>query len=53
MKKIIIAVLAVASLSACSTTEKGAGIGAVGGAIVGGALTNNVRGAAVGVVSAA
>lgn len=35
-------------MAACSTTEKGAGIGAVGGAILGGAITGDVRGAAIG-----
>ncbi|MBP2510369.1 hypothetical protein J2855_004022 [Agrobacterium tumefaciens] len=35
-------------LTACTSTEKGAGIGAATGAVVGGAATGNVRGAAVG-----
>lgn len=48
MKKIIIPVLAILSLSACSSTERGAGIGAASGAVIGGVATGNVRGAAVG-----
>mgnify|MGYP000870946188 CR=1 FL=1 len=48
MKRMFIAVLAVLSLSACTSTERGAGIGAASGAVIGGVATGNVRGAAVG-----
>jgi len=48
MKKLFILAAALMSLSACSTTEKGAAIGAGAGAIVGGVATNSVAGAAVG-----
>lgn len=48
MKRMFIPVLAVLSLSACTSTERGAGIGAASGAVIGGVATGNVRGAAVG-----
>lgn len=54
MKKLNSAVVAVAALGAlalgsCETpTGQGAGIGAATGAIIGGAATGNVRGAAIG-----
>lgn len=51
MKKIIlvvVALLALFSLSACTSTQKGAGVGAVAGAVIGGATTGSVAGAAVG-----
>ncbi|WDZ77292.1 glycine zipper domain-containing protein [Ensifer adhaerens] len=48
MKKILIVASLILPLAACTQTEKGAAIGATGGAIIGGAATNNVRGAAVG-----
>ena len=46
----ILAMLALVGLgvTGCSSTERGAGIGAVSGAVIGGAATGNVRGAAVG-----
>ncbi|MDH0911751.1 glycine zipper family protein [Rhizobium pusense] len=40
-------------LTACTSTEKGAGIGAATGAVVGGVATGNVGGAVVGGVSGA
>lgn len=43
-----VALGSVAMLSGCSQTEKGAAIGAVGGAAVGAAVTGNAGGAAVG-----
>jgi phage tail tape-measure protein len=47
--KNIAAILCVGiALASCTTTEKGAGIGAVSGAIIGGAVTGDIRGAAVG-----
>ncbi|MCV9998661.1 glycine zipper domain-containing protein [Pararhizobium sp. YC-54] len=48
MKNILLAALLILPLTACTQTEKGAGIGAASGAIIGGAATGNVRGAAVG-----
>ena len=48
MKKILIVASLILPLAACTQTEKGAAIGATGGAIIGGAATGNVRGAAVG-----
>lgn len=48
MYKIIFPLLAALSLTACSSTERGAGIGAASGAVIGGVATGNVRGAAVG-----
>lgn len=48
MHKMIIPLLAALSLTACSSTERGAGIGAASGAVIGGVATGNVRGAAVG-----
>jgi uncharacterized protein YcfJ len=40
--------LASLSLTSCSPTQQGAGIGAATGAVVGGAVTGDGRGAAVG-----
>jgi hypothetical protein len=51
MKKIMsiaVAALAALSLAACTTTEQGAGIGAVAGGVVGAATTGTVAGAAIG-----
>ncbi|MDB5538985.1 MAG: hypothetical protein JWQ89_712 [Devosia sp.] len=51
MRKVLsmVAVLTTAlSLSACSTTEKAASVGAVTGAVVGGTTTGTVGGALVG-----
>lgn len=48
MKKLFLVAAAVLSLSACSSTEKGAAGGAAAGAIIGGVATNSVAGAAVG-----
>lgn len=48
MKTIIVGVLICLSLSACSQTQKGAGIGAASGAIIGGLSTGTWEGAAVG-----
>ncbi|ASV88256.1 YMGG-like Gly-zipper family protein (plasmid) [Ochrobactrum quorumnocens] len=48
MKKIISSVLVCLTLTACSQTEKGAGIGAAGGAIIGGLASGTWEGAAVG-----
>jgi hypothetical protein len=48
MHKFLIIAAAALSLSACSTTEQGAGIGAVAGGLVGAATTGTVAGAAVG-----
>jgi len=45
----IIAIAAVAALAGCSQTERGAGIGALGGAAVGAAVANDpLEGAIVG-----
>jgi uncharacterized protein YcfJ len=48
MKKIILGVLVCVALTACSQTEKGAGIGAASGAIIGGLASGTWEGAAVG-----
>ena len=48
MHKILIALVAALSLTACSTTEQGAGIGALTGGLVGAATTGTVAGAAIG-----
>ena len=48
MKKVLVILAAALALSACSTTEQGAGIGAVTGGLIGAATTGNVVGAAVG-----
>jgi len=48
MKKLMFALIAAGSLSACTATEQGAGVGAATGAVIGGVATGNVRGAAVG-----
>jgi len=46
---IILAVILTAfTLSACTTTQKAAGVGAVAGGIIGGATTGSFAGAAVG-----
>jgi len=48
MHKLIIALVAALSLTACTTTEQGAGIGALTGGLLGAASTGTVAGAAVG-----
>lgn len=49
MRNMIIALVAVTALAGCSQTEKGAGIGVLGGAAVGAAVANDpVEGAIIG-----
>lgn len=48
MKTILIVVAAALVLSACSTTEQGAGVGALAGGAIGAATTGTVAGTAVG-----
>jgi len=48
MKKILIVIAAALSLSACTTTQQGAGVGAAVGAVAGAATTGTVLGTAVG-----
>ena len=48
MKKLIVALAAVVALAGCSTAEKDAAMGGVGGAIVGGLITGDAGGALVG-----
>ena len=48
MHKILIVLAAALSLTACTTTEQGAGIGAVTGGLLGAASTGSIAGAAVG-----
>lgn len=48
MRKIISGVFVCLTLTACSQTEKGAGIGAASGAIIGGLASGTWEGAAVG-----
>lgn len=53
MKKLVAigAILVAAlTLSACSTTQKGASVGAAAGAVIGGATTGSLTGAAAGAV---
>ncbi|ODT79362.1 MAG: hypothetical protein ABS76_20960 [Pelagibacterium sp. SCN 64-44] len=48
MHKILIIAATALSLAACTTTQQGATVGAIGGGIVGATATGNVVGAAVG-----
>lgn len=48
MKKFLIAMVAVAAVSGCTQTEKGAAIGGLGGAAVGAAVSGDAGGALVG-----
>ncbi|ATN36360.1 hypothetical protein ACO34A_21455 [Rhizobium sp. ACO-34A] len=48
MKKALLVLALIAPLAACTQTEKGAGIGAATGAVIGGVATNSWGGAAVG-----
>ncbi len=48
MKKIILAAMLILPLAACTSTERGATIGAVSGAAIGGIATGDVGGAVVG-----
>ena len=47
---ILAALLALVTLSACTTTQKAAGVGAAAGAVIGGVTTGTVGGAAAGAV---
>lgn len=54
MKKLILAVAAVAALAGCSATERGATVGAIGGAAVGAAVNDDAaEGAVIGGVAGA
>ena len=48
MRNMLIAAVAMAALTACSQTEKGAVIGGLGGAAIGGAVTGDAGGAVLG-----
>lgn len=48
MKKFLVLAAALLSLGACTTTERGAAVGATAGAIVGGVGTGTIQGAAIG-----
>lgn len=48
MRNMLIAAVAVAALTGCSQTEKGAVIGGLTGAAVGGAVTGDAGGAVIG-----
>ena len=48
MKRLLLIGTALLTLSACTTTQQSAAVGATAGAIVGGVTTNTVGGAAVG-----
>lgn len=52
MRKMIIAVAAVAALSGCTSTEKDIGVGTAAGAVIGG-IAGGGRGAAIGAVAGA
>ena len=51
MKKLVVLIGMIATLSACTQTEKGAAIGAGSGAIIGGIASNSWGGAAIGAVA--
>ncbi len=53
MRKIIITLAAVLSLSACTSTQQGAAVGAVTGGVIGGAASGNVVGAGIGAAAGA
>lgn len=48
MKKLIVIIAALVSLTACTNTQKGATAGAVVGGVIGGAASGNLVGAAIG-----
>lgn len=48
MKTLLITLIAVAAISGCSQTERGAAIGGLGGAAVGAAISGDAEGAVVG-----
>lgn len=48
MKKVIILCAALLSLSACTTTQRDASMGAIAGGVVGAVTTGNVVGTAIG-----
>lgn len=48
MKKLLLVAVAALSLSACTTTEQGATVGAITGGVVGAAVTGNAAGTIVG-----
>ena len=51
MKSLVVcaaALLVAVTLSACTSTQKAAGVGAVAGGVIGGVTTGTVQGAAVG-----
>ncbi|MCO6180374.1 glycine zipper domain-containing protein [Ciceribacter sp. RN22] len=50
MNKTLLALALIAPLASCTATERGAGIGAATGAVIGGVATNSVGGAAAGAV---
>jgi predicted small secreted protein len=45
---IFAALLTALTLSACSSTQRGAGVGAIAGGVIGGVTTGTIQGAAVG-----
>lgn len=51
MKKTIIALAAVAALAGCTTAEKAATVGAIGGGAIGGLATGTGTGVAVGALA--
>lgn len=52
MRKMIIALAAVAALTGCSTTERDIGVGTAAGAVIGG-IAGGGKGAAIGAVAGA
>lgn len=48
LTSIFIVLLATVALSACTSTQKAAGVGAIAGGVVGGVTTGTLQGAAVG-----
>lgn len=51
MKKIVVAMALIGSLTACTATERGTTIGAASGAVIGGVASNSWGGAAIGAVA--
>ena len=53
MRRMIFALMAVATLAGCTSTEKGAVVGGVAGGVAGGLLTGNAGGVVVGAAAGA
>ncbi|MDQ0319566.1 uncharacterized protein YcfJ [Pararhizobium capsulatum DSM 1112] len=51
MRKLVVLIAMITTLTACTQTERGAAIGAGSGAIIGGIASNSWGGAAIGAVA--